>query len=160
MPVLQTALNLKGMIQACREMNLPNPATAADDKNLTGLKHMVATLDAIQDTPFLSVNLLQLGYMVAAYPHPMKQILAFTGGMPHVFHGGVMQGVECCIISGCVNQWMVACKLASCPDAGLDVRFVYNRIWRDMESKLPRELMTASRRDNDDGTFLLLEDHR
>jgi hypothetical protein len=159
MPVLQTALNLKGMIQACREMNLPNPATAADQKNLTGVKHMIEVLDSIQDMPLLTEDLLQLGYMIAAYPDAMSAALAYTGGMPHLYHAGVMRGAVCCVVSGSVKQWMAACNRACCSDALLDVRFIFNRIYRDMETKIPRSMFNAKRSDNDDGTFLL-EDMR
>jgi len=159
MPVLQTSLNLKGMIQACREMQLPNPAAAADEKNLTGLKHMIETLDSIQHIPFLTEDVIQLGYMVAAYPDAMSEALAYTGGMPHLYHAGATRGAVVCIVSGSVRQWKAACNRACCTDAALDVRFIFNRVYRDMEAKLPREMFTGTRRDNEDGTFLL-EDMR
>jgi hypothetical protein len=155
LPVLQTALNLKGLIQACSEMNLPNPATPADHKGLTGFKHTVATLDEIQRRPYLTGNLLQLGYMVAAYPDDMQLVLAYTGGMPHLYHDGAQRGPTICIVSGSVNQWLDSCSRACCPEADVTVRFVFNRIWRHLETIIPREMFKGNRHDNQDGTFLL-----
>lgn len=153
-PVLQTTLNMNFLIQACREMGQPNPATKADEKNLSGFKHVVATFDEIQRRPFLTGNILHLGYMIITYPEDMSLVLAYTGGMPHLYHDGVNRAT-CVIVSGSVNQWLDACSRACCVEATPTVRFVFNKIYRDLEKKIPRSMFTGSRRDNDDGTFLL-----
>lgn len=155
LPVLQTSLNLQGLIQASREMKMPNPTSKADAQNLQGFKHTVAVLDGIQRRPYLTGTVLQLGYMIAAYPEDMDLVLAYTGGMPHFYYDGIPRGVSCCIVSGSVNQWMTACRCACSPESDQVVRYVFNRIYRDMETKVPRDMIDGNRRDNQDGTFLL-----
>lgn len=154
MPVLQTAINLSGIIQACREMQQPNPTIGPDQQGLQGFRHTVATLDAIQKRPYLTGHILNLGYMIAAYPEDLTTVLAYTGGMPHLYHDGV-DHAACCIVSGSVNQWVDCCRRACKPEAEHVVRFVFNRVYRDLETKVPREMLDGNRKDNQDGTFLL-----
>jgi hypothetical protein len=136
-------------------MRLENPATPADHKGLKGFKHTVATLDEIQRRPYLTGNVLQVGYMVAAYPDDLQLVLAYTGGMAHLYHEQAPRGVGLVVISGSVNQWLDSCGRACCPESDLTVRFVFNRIYRHLETIIPRDMFTGDRRDNDDGTFLL-----
>jgi len=157
-PCLQTTLNTAGLIQACRDMNQPNPTKVPDEKNLQGLKHTIATLDEIQSRPYLTGNILQLGYMLVTYPDDMQEVLAHTAGMAHLYHDGV-RNASCVIVTGSVNQWLDACSRACCADANQVTRFVFNRVYRHMEKVIPREMMSGERTDAGDGTFLL-EDKR
>lgn len=156
-PVTQTTLNTSGLIQACREMQQPNPTNKPDAQNLKGFKHTIATLDEIQKRPYLTGNILHLGYMIVAHWDDMPQVLAHAA-MPHVYHDGVKYGA-CVTVTGSVNQWIDVCRRACCSESDQVVRFVFNRIYRHLEQVAPREMISGHRIDAGDGTFLL-EHHK
>jgi len=156
-PATQTTLNTTGLIQACREMRQPNPTNKPDAKGLTGFKHTVATLDEIQKRPYLTGNILHMGYMILAHWNDMSAILSHAS-MSHVYHDGLTDGA-CVIVTGSVNQWIDVCRRACCPESEQVVRFVFNKIYRHLESVVPREMLYNNRRDFGDGTFLL-EHHK
>lgn len=137
-------------------MNQPNPAVPADQKNLKGLKHTIATLDEIQRRPYLTANLIQMGYMIITYPNDMPAVLSHTAGMSHVYH----EGSDCCaIVAGTMQQWISSCERACRSEADQVIRYVFNKVYRHLEQNVPRELLTGCTKDFGDGTFLL-EDHR
>lgn len=155
LPVLQTSLNLPALIQACREMQQPNPATGPDEQGLQGFKHTIAVIDSIQRLPYRTGAILSLGYLIASWPEDMDLILAETENMTHLYHDGV-ERFQCSIVAGTIHQWMDACRRACVHESEYVVRFAFNRVYRDMEQRLPLGMLGHMRRtDNEDQTFLL-----
>ncbi len=107
--VMSTDSNIGALIQACRQMQLPNPATQADQRNLSGLKHTFAVFNAIQCEPHLTANVIQLGYLIVTWPDEMSNVIAASGGMPH-FHHDKADRFSCVIMMGSINQWIDACR--------------------------------------------------
>ena len=153
-PVLSTVLNTSDVIRACREMNLGNPAEAADKKNLTGLRHLFEVLDGLQISPYLSKNVVNLGYMFVAWPDDLSDILTFTCGMSHFRVRGT-ERFQAAVVAGSISDWTRACELACHRDSSHPVRYAFNRVYRDMEKKLPNATMRKGTDDYGDGTFLL-----
>ena len=111
-PVLSTVLNTTGVIRACKEMGLANPAAEADKKGLSGFKHLFAVLDAMHVPPSLSKNVAGIGYMIAAWPDDLSDILTHTSGMSHFRVRGV-ERFSAAVVSGSFADWLQACGTAS-----------------------------------------------
>ena len=154
-PVLQTSLNAAGLIQACREMQQPNPTAKPDQRRLHGLKPTIETLNEIQRRPYLTANIVSLGYMLITHHHDMPSVLTHTAGMPHIYHDGYTDA-SCVIVTGSLQQWLTACQVACQTETDQVVRFVFNRVYRNLEQTVPREMLSGGREDHGDGTFLLL----
>ncbi len=150
-PVLQTALNINDLIQACQAMQQPNPAERADEKGYRGLRHTITTMDEIQRRSFMTGSVLYVGYMIVTSWEDMPYVLSYTGGMPHLYHDGV-QRVACVIVVGSINQWLDSCRRACSIDSYQTVRYIFNKIYADLQKYM---LLDDRRDDYGDGTFLL-----
>lgn len=153
-PILESRLDAPGLVKACDWMHQPNPAKIGDLKNLQRVPHAISALNEIQKEPYLTGNILNLGYIIIAFPDVMKSVLAYTGGMPHVYHNNI-QNFSCAIVSGYISEWINCCEFACQSRIDTTVRFIFNKVYYDLESKIPRDMLKGTRRDNQDGTFLL-----
>jgi len=159
-PVLETHLNLPGLLRACREMKLPNPAAESDQRGEEGIIQAVNVLDSIQELPYLTTAALQIGYLVVALDCDMPAIVANARGVVHLYHSEAEEASQgealCCIMTGSIDQWLWACVKASIAEADPVVRYTFNRVYRDITSRLPSHVWKGgSTRDHGDGTFLL-----
>ena len=152
-PVLSTALDTSGLIQACRHLNIPNPSRDADSKNLAGLVHTAAVLDVLQSRPTLTSTVMHLGYLFVTWPEQMTFLLSYARGMPY-FEVNRNPRYSAVIIASSVDQWITACKHACTTVSDSVVRYTYNRVYRDLEQRLPKEMLGRTS-DFGDGTFLL-----
>ena len=92
--------------------------------------------------------------MIITWPDEMASVLAYTRGMPHLYHDGV-QRCLCALVMGSIDQWTDVCRRACVKESDQVVRFVFNKVYRDMQSRLPIQFTDLRRTDNEDGTFMI-----
>jgi hypothetical protein len=166
--IIKPKLDLAILLPLARQLLGYSLAKTADGTTipLSDLAHQLACIAAFKDEkapatvryarPYL--GLFTAGFIVAADERDMLEILEAARGMESVVTETIQRGVSATIISGTLDQWQRAIKLACQTSASLAVRQAYNAMYRQFVDEGLRSMFDNLRTsDQSDNTFLLLE---
>ena len=99
--------------------------------------------------------LYSMAYLVAADERDMPAIVQ-AAGMPHLGVDSQTRGVRVVLISGPMPGWRDALRRGCSAEVGVEVRRVYNLIYKDLTRRsLDGILKVVKRHPQQDATFLL-----
>jgi hypothetical protein len=141
--VLLSNLDLNTLLPLSREILGYSPAKAADGVTipLSNSAHQLACVAAFKDSkapptvrvaiPYL--ELFHAGFLIAADERDLVDILEISA-MPFVITDTLQRGIQVAIVSGTLDDWARAVKLACHPQASInrDIRYVYNAIYTQL----------------------------
>jgi len=168
--IMLSNLDLNTLLPLSREMLGYSLAKAADGLTapLSQSAHQLACISAFKDSkapptvkaaiPYL--ELYHAGFLIAADERDLVDILEISA-MPFVAVDTIQRGIQAAVVSGSLDDWIRAVKLACRPQASSrDVRYVYNLIYNQLCNIGLKDIFGNLRStDLRDKTFLL-EDKR
>jgi len=140
--IMLSNLDLNTFLPLSREMLGYSPAKMADGLTvpLSQSAHQLACISAFKDskapptvkaaTPYL--ELYHAGFLIAADERDLVDILEISA-MPFVAVDTIQRGIQAAVVSGSLDDWIRAVKLACRSQASSrDVRYVYNLIYNQL----------------------------
>ena len=167
--VLLTKMDLSQSLPVMRELLGYSPAKAADGVTvpLSELVHQLACVAAFKDeqaNPSIRaaiphLNLFHAGFLIAADERDMVEILE-AAAMPFTCAETVGRGIDAAIISGSLEQWRRAVKLACHPKTQISrgARYAFNFVYKLLCKQGLRDIFDDLQvTEQNDQTFLLEE---
>ena len=163
--VSETILDLGPFLEASMSITGKNHVHVADNK--PGLSRLADDMNVLRDFAGKSVDLdpsvTYVGFLIAAAPYEMREIIELTRGMTHLQTAlSLRQEIECILIAGSLYQWSETVLIGTKNGPSHSgVRICFNQVYTLLVQKGLGDLFEGFHtHDKGDGTFLLLEDKR
>jgi len=159
--VSETRLDLEAFLPAAKSVTGFNHVEKADLR--PALSQLGDDLNILRDFSDKKVDLstavTSLGFLIAGPVDDIREVVEYTRGMCHLSTSrSLRKEVACVLITGNLEQWTHAVIEASGPHSFATAREAFNAVYTLMCQKGLNSLFEGwSSKDQQDGTFLLLE---